>query len=234
VEHLAEQLESIPGVVAVTLGGSRARGEAGPDSDWDFGLYYRGSIDTDAIRAFGFAGEVFEPWAWGRLPNGGAWLEIDGQRVDLIYRDLDVVEHWVREAEAGRFEIWREVGYTAGAPTYTFMAELATNKTLTGKLPIPAFPEALRATAPPIWLNLARGALKFASHHARNHDPVPEQANLAVAVLQLAQAKCAKEGEWVTNEKRLVERAALSHLSPLSYLSPLSHEAVEAAVASEG
>src|SRR3954447_12852649 len=51
VEHLAPLFAAIPGVTAVTLGGSRARGEAGPDSDWDFGLYYRDTIDTAAIRA---------------------------------------------------------------------------------------------------------------------------------------------------------------------------------------
>ena len=42
VEHIAERLAAIPGVVAVTLGGSRATGTAVEGSDWDFGLYYRG------------------------------------------------------------------------------------------------------------------------------------------------------------------------------------------------
>lgn len=228
MEWLAELLATIPGVVAVTLGGSRARGEAGRDSDWDFGLYYRNHIDTDAIRAFGFTGEVFEPWAWGRIPNGGAWLEIDGEKVDLLYRDLDVVEHWTREAEAGRFEIWREVGHTAGVPTYTLMAELAINRVLVGRLPTPRFPGALRDAAPPVWRHLARGALKFAEHHRRNDDPVPERANLAIAVLQLAHAKCAEQRVWALNEKRLVERAGLAHLSPLT------PDAVAAELASEG
>ena len=38
VEYLAEQLAAVPGVVAVTLGGSRAVGAAAEGSDWDFGL----------------------------------------------------------------------------------------------------------------------------------------------------------------------------------------------------
>jgi predicted nucleotidyltransferase len=217
VEHLAPLLAAIPGVTAVALGGSRARGEAGPESDWDFGLYYRGTIDTEAIRALGFEGEVFEPWQWGKIPNGGAWLEVEGEKVDLVYRDLDYVEHWTREAEDGRFEIYREVGHVAGVPTYTLAGELALNKVLAGELPCPTFPEALRRKAPPRWRHLARGALKFAEHHRRNDDPVPERANLAVAVLQLAHARCAEEGVWALNEKRLVERAGLSHLSSLAY-----------------
>ena len=56
VEHLAPILARIPGVVAVALGGSRASGLAIAGSDWDFGLYYRGRIDTDAIRALGYPG----------------------------------------------------------------------------------------------------------------------------------------------------------------------------------
>jgi predicted nucleotidyltransferase len=227
VEHLAPRLAAIPGVVAVTLGGSRARGEARPGSDWDFGLYYRDMIDTDAIRALGFEGEVFEPWQWGRIPNGGAWLTIEGQKVDLLYRDLNVVEHWTNEANEGRFEIYREVGHVAGVPTYTLTAELAIGKVLHGRLPHPEFPDALRENAPPVWMNLARGALKFAQQHQRNNDPVPRDANLSVALLSVAHAKCANKGEWVLNEKRLIARAGLTVSS-----SPSSYEEVEAAVTS--
>ena len=107
VPRLVEQVVRVPGVIAVTLGGSRARGTARPDSDWDIGLYYRGDIDTAAIRELGYTGHVTEPGEWGRIVNGGAWLEIDVERVDLLYRDLDVVEHWIAEADAGRFEIDR-------------------------------------------------------------------------------------------------------------------------------
>ena len=53
MEHLAERLAEIPGVVAVTLGGSRATGTAVEGSDWDFGLYYRGGLDPADITALG-------------------------------------------------------------------------------------------------------------------------------------------------------------------------------------
>ena len=39
--------------------------------------------------------------------NGGASVTIEGRRVDVIYRDLDAVEHWVSEANEGRFESTR-------------------------------------------------------------------------------------------------------------------------------
>lgn len=148
MHHLAADLIQIPGVVAVALGGSRATGSATASSDWDFGLYYRGDIDTDAIRRLGWSGRVFESGDWGRIVNGGAWLEVDGQRVDLIYRDLDEVTRWTSEAEHGRFEIQREVGYVAGIATYVLAGELAVNEVLEGELHKPLFPDALRTTAP--------------------------------------------------------------------------------------
>jgi hypothetical protein len=215
MEHLAERLAQIPGVVAVTLGGSRATGDATEHSDWDFGLYYRGTIDPDDIRACGWPGEVFPPGGWGAIVNGGAWLEIDGTRVDLIYRDIDEVLYWTREAEAGRFRIDREVGYVAGIATYILAGELALNRVLFGELPRPAFPEALRASAPPRWNHLASGALRLAALYAQQSLPVGCFANLTQAVLASAQARLADAGEWALNEKRIVARAGLADVEAL-------------------
>ena len=125
VEYLAERLAAVPGVVAVTLGGSRAVGAAVEGSDWDFGLYYRGGLDPADISALGWPGWVFAPGEWGSIVNGGAWLTVDGAKVDLIYRDLDEVLRWTAAAADGRFEIRREVGYVAGIATYILAGELA-------------------------------------------------------------------------------------------------------------
>src|SRR6266704_5232119 len=71
MEHLAARLAAIPGVVAVTLGGSRATGTAVEGSDWDFGLYYRGGLDPADIAALGWPGRVFAPGEWdsGKFSN---------------------------------------------------------------------------------------------------------------------------------------------------------------------
>jgi hypothetical protein len=117
MEWLAERLAGIPGVIAVTLGGSRAQGTDRPGSDWDFGLYYRGEIDPSAIRRLGYPGTVTDPGAWAYPMNGGAWLTVDGQRVDLLYRDLRDVERWITEANDGRWELFRMPGYLCGFPS---------------------------------------------------------------------------------------------------------------------
>jgi len=157
MEHLAERLAEIPGVVAVTLGGSRATGTAVEGSDWDFGLYYRGGLDPADITALGWPGRVFAPGEWGSIVNGGAWLTVDGAKVDLIYRDLDEVLRWTAAAGDGRFEIRREVGYVAGIATYILAGELALGRVLAGDLPRPAFPPRLLQTAPEAWFRLAAG-----------------------------------------------------------------------------
>jgi predicted nucleotidyltransferase len=209
MEELGERLAAIPGVVAVTLGGSRARGEEREGSDWDFGLYYRGSLDVDAVRQLRFPGEVVEPGTWGRLVNGGAWLTVDGERVDLLYRDLETVEHWLGEAERGRFEIDLVEGFVAGMPTYVLAGELAHAKVLAGDLPRPEFPEALRRSAPPRWSGSARFSLEVAAAAADRGDAAWCAGLLAKAALAAAQARMAERGEWALSEKGLVPRAGL-------------------------
>ena len=215
MEHLAARLAAISGVECVALGGSRATGTARAHSDWDFGLYYRDAIDPDDVRALGFDGEVFAPNEWGRVPNGGAWLVVEDQRVDLIYRDLAVVDTWTADAAAGKFQVFREVGYIAGAPTYSYAAELAINRHLVGTLPRPAFPDALRQAAPPYWQRIRDGALEFADGHARRNDTTACAGNLAIAAIAEAHRRLCARAEWYLNHKDLIERAGLAAAQPI-------------------
>jgi hypothetical protein len=99
IEALADRLAAMPGAVAVVLGGSRGNAVHDAHSDWDVGVYYRGRLDWSALAELG---EVHPPGEWGRVMNGGAWLAHGGEKVDVILRDLDVVERWCAEAEEGR------------------------------------------------------------------------------------------------------------------------------------
>ncbi len=209
VTTVVEQVARVPGVKAVTLGGSRARGMARADSDWDFGLYYRDTIDTNAIRALGYPGQVVEPGDWGRIVNGGAWLEVEGERVDLLYRNLDEVEYWLAESEAGRFEIDRVGGHVAGLPTYTLAGELALGTMLRGTVPRASFSAALRRSAPPVWEGDAAFSLLVAEGMAARGDAVTVAGLLARALIAVAHARLAARGAWALNEKEIVARAGL-------------------------
>jgi Nucleotidyltransferase domain len=80
VAALAAELADLPGPVAVVLGGSRATETHRPDSDWDLGVYYRGSqqpLNPDDLRRLGHDGHVSQLGEWGPIMNGGGWLTID-------------------------------------------------------------------------------------------------------------------------------------------------------------
>jgi predicted nucleotidyltransferase len=215
VEWLADRLAEVQGVVAVALGGSRAQGTERPDSDWDFGLYYEDTIDPDEIRALGYPGTVVAPGEWAYPMNGGAWLSIEGQKVDIHYRDLDEVRRWTEEAEQGRWELYRMPGYLCGMPSYALVAELALCRVLIGSLPRPEFPERLRETAPGRWRREAGFALQPADAHARRGDVAACLGKLSFAILAEAHARLCERREWVTSEKHLAERAELADTEKL-------------------
>ncbi|MEV5172877.1 nucleotidyltransferase domain-containing protein [Streptomyces flaveolus] len=208
----AGRLAALPTVRAVALGGSRAEGTHRPDSDWDLAVYYRGPFDPDDLRALGWPGEASDLGGWGGgVFNGGAWLTVDGRRVDVHYRDLDVVAHELAEAQQGRFRVEPLLFHLAGIPTYLIVAELALNRVLRGDLPRPAtYPPALRRTAFDHWSGTARATLSYAkTNHAPQARLTETAGALATAATQSAHAVLAAHGEWATNEKRLLERAGL-------------------------
>ncbi|MET7293927.1 nucleotidyltransferase domain-containing protein [Streptomyces griseoloalbus] len=212
LDATADRLAALPTIRAIALGGSRAQGTHRLDSDWDLAIYYRGAFDPDDLRAVGWAGEVSGIGAWGGgVFNGGAWLTIDGRRVDVHYRDLDVVEHELAEADAGRFRVEPLMFHLAGIPTYLVIAELAINEVLRGELPRPAaYPDALRDTASERWRGTAAATLAYARAHHAPHGRLTEVAGaIATAALHSGHAVLAARGEWVTNEKRLLDRAGL-------------------------
>ncbi|MFD8066351.1 nucleotidyltransferase domain-containing protein [Streptomyces parvulus] len=217
LDSTADRLAGLPSVRAVAFGGSRAQGTHRPDSDWDMAVYYRGGFDPDDLRALGWPGEVSETGAWGGgVFNGGAWLTVDGRRVDVHYRDLDVVEHQLAEAEAGRFRVEPLMFHLAGIPTYLVVAELAVNRVLRGELPRPAYPAALRATAPAHWHGAATATLAYAAAGHVPQGALTQVAGaVALATTQTAHAVLAARGEWVTNEKGLVRRAGLDGIDQL-------------------
>lgn len=217
LSELVGKLVALPGVEAVALGGSRAQGTAHPDSDWDFGVYYRSGFNPADVRAFGYRGTVAEIGAWGGgVFNGGAWLDVDDHKVDLLWRDLAVVEHEITEATAGRWRMEPLMFHLAGIPTYIVVAELAMNKVLVGELPRPEYPEALRVSAGRDWAQRAELTLDYArTAHARQGRVTACFGLLAVGAAEYAHAVAATSARWVTNDKTLLAIGTMGHVDAI-------------------
>ncbi|MFI7704946.1 nucleotidyltransferase domain-containing protein [Nonomuraea sp. NPDC049480] len=217
---IAARLVRVPGVVAVVLGGSRARGTHRPDSDIDLGLYYRGRLAVDELRALareltGEPTDVTEPGGWGPWVDGGGWLTVDGWRVDWIYRDLDRVHRIWRDCREGRYEIGVQVGHPLGFYSHAYVGEAALCRVLAdpgGELAAlreeaAEYPPALRAA-------LVRGlreadfALMIARYGASGRDPAYAAGVLFRAIGVACHALHAADGAWLINEKGMVASAA--------------------------
>jgi predicted nucleotidyltransferase len=221
VAYVGERLGSLPGVEAVTLGGSRAEGTNRPDSDWDFSIYYRGAFDPQGLRELGWPGAIGELGSWSSMPdtvfNGGAWLTVEGRQSDVHYRDLDVVEHVITEAGEGRFTTEPLWFHLARLPSYFAMAELAMNRVLVGDPPVVhSYPEALRGHAPDVWWTQAEAEFDYASRYHASSGRLTQCLGLvARAATCSAHAVLAARGIWITNEKQLFVRAGLREVDSI-------------------
>lgn len=109
LDTITARLSAVPGVVAVVLGGSYARGMARPDSDLDVAMYYaeESPFRIEDIRRvaadISTAGppDVTDFYGWGPWVNGGAWIQTTAGKVDFIYRNLDQVRRTIDEAARG-------------------------------------------------------------------------------------------------------------------------------------
>lgn len=213
IDYVADSLAQLPAIEAVALGGSRVQGTSHADSDWDIAVYYRGSFDPQSIRDLGWPGQISELGAWSPIFNGGGKLTVDGQLVDIHYRDLQLIEQIHDDACRGEYTVERLLFHQAGLPSYILLAELGMNRTLRGSLSHWDYPEPLRRRAPSLWWGWADATLHYAEEGHAKHGRVAQCAGLlSEGACYAAHAILAHRGEWVTNEKQLLTKAGLRWL----------------------
>jgi predicted nucleotidyltransferase len=134
IANIVERLKTVPGVEAVVLGGSRARGTHTEKSDVDLGIYYRPSTPLDLVELSRVAAEVDDEHrpnlvtdigGWGPWINGGGWLSVDGTPVDFLYRDLDKLDRIISDCLEGRIEIAYQAGHPFAFVSAIYLAEVA-------------------------------------------------------------------------------------------------------------
>jgi predicted nucleotidyltransferase len=225
VTLLVKRLGAIPGVRAVVLGGSYARGRARPGSDIDLGIVYSETspFSVQSVRELAEAvNDVAEPvvtdfYQWGPWVNGGAWLTIDGQRVDFIYRNFEQMQRVIAEAEAGRYELHYLQQPPFGFFSGTYLGEIAVcvplfdpDAWIAGlKRRVAEYPEALRQSLIQDFLFMAEFTITaFAPKYAARSDAFGTAACLARAVNELSIVLFALNRRYLLNDKTALEEVA--------------------------
>lgn len=250
VLSLVKRLGAISGVRAVVLGGSHARGCARPESDIDLGLLYTEATPF-SIRSLRDLAEAVDDtgrpvvtnfYEWGRWVNGGAWLTIGGQRVDLLYRSLERLEWVMAEAGAGRYELDYEQQPPFGFFSGTYLGEIEVCIPLFDpearldllKWRVADYPEALRRAVVQDYLWAAEfGLAAFAPKFAARADTYGTAACLTRAVNQLMLALFALNRKYPLNDKTALAEVAEFKRAPPSF-GPRAQEALKRLGATPG
>lgn len=227
---LVARLALVPGMAAVVLGGSRARGTHRADSDVDLGLlYHDGSpIDLAALQALvdevdDHVGVSVSPvGGWGPWVNGGAWLTVGGVKVDLLYRSIDRYRAVIADATAGRVEHdWLQQP-AHGFWSHCYLGELRSARALADPAGIFAeladscreYPPALRVAVTSGLSWAARFAVANATGPVSRGDTFAAAGCLMRSLALQVQVLLALNGEYPMNDKNAIETISALHIRP--------------------
>jgi hypothetical protein len=258
LERIVAAFAGVAGVRALALGGSRGRGSHHAGSDYDIGLYYRGVLDLEAVERAAqalndagvsrdYAGRTGGPLTtpiggWGPWVNGGGWLTVGGEPVDVLYRDLDRVDQVIAEACEGKLSCTYHAGHPHAFVSTIYAGEVALGRMLydphgdlmAAKARLTPYPEALRRAVVVRFADEARFFLAIAQKAAGKGDVVYVSGCAFRAASCLLQVVFARNGEWLINEKGAVALADRFALRPKDFRLELEAAFAELASGPQG
>ncbi|MGI6004980.1 MAG: nucleotidyltransferase domain-containing protein [Christensenellales bacterium] len=240
LDRATAALKTVPGIQAVVLGGSRARGTHSADSDIDMGIYYSGSasLDLSALDAVARqlddehrAGLIASPGEWGKWVNGGGWLIIDKYHVDFILRDIGRVETAIHECRNGLVSAHYQAGHPHAYMNAMYMGELAVSRVLwdaTGeiwklKAVSESYPSKMKTAIIQIFIFEAGFSHMLAMANAQKNDLYYVTAHLVRSVSCLNQMLFAINEQYCLNEKKAVKMIETFPEKPADYKGKVDH-----------
>lgn len=238
IELLTCDLCDIPGIGAIVLGGSYARGTQTETSDLDIALYYSETAPfaiediRQTARSISIAGEptVTGFYEWGAWVNGGAWIQTNTGKVDFLYRNLEHIQRTIDEAQQGihRHDYTQQPAY--GFYSVIYLAEthccvplydpngwIANLKTQVVIYP-PKLQEQIVANS--LW------SAEFTLIHARSFAEKGDIYNcvgcFTRAASSLTQVLFAMNGVYFMSDKRVMETIASFVRKPQNYVERLT------------
>ena len=238
--RVAKALIEVPGVVALVLGGSYCTGTATEFSDLDIGAYYGEGLDikrlSDTLTSLDDAHRenlLNKPGEWGKWINGGAWLTVEGRKVDILLRDITRVASVIDDCQQGRVTVDFMAGHPFGFVNAIYMGEVKYCLPLEDPQHVM---DGLKRRADPVskaYRDAASGwflwEAEFSAMTGRSsiakQDIVYASGALFKGILCLAQALFAANGEILLNEKGALRRLEKSLFCPPGFV-----QGVEAAL----
>ena len=157
--------------------------------------------------------------------NGGAWLEIEGVRVDWLYREIERLASVVEDCRAGRITADYYLGLAHAYHNYIYIGDLvhcvplhdpqrvvAALKALTRR-----YPAAMRAAIIQKYTYDARFTLENARKPAARGDLYMVSGGLFRCVAALVQVIYALNEAFFTGEKGSLEEAAAMKPAPAAF-----------------
>lgn len=229
--RISPQLCDLPGVEAIVLGGSHARGTARLDSDLDIAIYYseQSPPDIQAIRrcveGFAISGSppvVTDFYGWGPWVNGGAWVQTFAGKLDLLYRNMDQLQRVLDESQEGIYHHDFYQQPTFGFVSVIYLAETKSCLPITDprgllsefKRQVEVYPARLRKKLIGDLLWTAEFTFLHADGFAERIDVFNTVGCLARVAFMLAQALFALNEEYYFGDKGSLQAIDLFSRKP--------------------
>lgn len=234
IQSIKEELDRLPGVVGVVLGGSRARGTHSPDFDIDIGIYYDESkgFHTNDIEnaAFNLNDDkkdhlITSLGEWGEWIDGGGWLVIQGYHVDFIFRDIKRVSKVIDDCLSGTVSMHYQTGHPHGYLNAMYMGELAICNILSDpenilgllKKKAEPYPDKLQEAMIQYFSFEASFSLMFMEANADKDDISYVMGHCFRSISCLNQVVFAKNKVYCINEKKAVAMIQSFSIRPRNY-----------------